>query len=103
MLNDPEFLAAAARAQEEINARMRSELCRHGERAYDDRGTPTPCPKCREAGQERSEGFWDKAKDYMDGVKKKDEVFGTTSGPQNTNFTETPGFDAPEPQKSEKA
>lgn len=69
MLDDPEFLAAVERAQEEINDKLRTELCRHGERAYDDHGQPSPCSRCVEDSVERAHSFWEGAKNYMDGVK----------------------------------
>lgn len=93
MLNDPEFLAAVERAQEEINDKLKSELCRHGEPAYDENGLPSPCPECQQASNERAENFWDGAKEYMDGVKP---IEPEQAGPSNSHFTETPGF--PEPQ-----
>lgn len=94
MLDDPDFLAAVNRAQTEIKERLKSELCQHGERKYDDQGSPSPCPRCRDAAAAKASGFWHKAKDYMDGVKPP-ETLGA-SGPQNTAFTETPGFEEPE-------
>ena len=98
MLDDPDFLAAATRAQQEINARLQSELCQHGQRKFDDKGTPTPCPECREAAGRKASGFWHKAKSYMDGVKPVEDVM---PGPKNTSFTETPGFE--EPKEADKA
>lgn len=94
MLNDPEFKAAVARAQEEINSKLKTELCRHGERVFDDNGYPSPCPECRKASGERAESFWEGAKGYMDGVKPR--VEGNQSGPGNSHFVETPGFPEPE-------
>jgi len=98
MLDDPDFLAAAARAQEEINARLEHELCQHGERKFDDKGSPSPCPECRAAADARASGFWHNAKSYMDGVKPVEEVMG---GPKNTSFTDTPGFET-EPASADK-
>lgn len=97
MLDDPDFLTAVARAQNEINAQLQSELCQHGERKFDDRGLPTPCPQCRAAADARASGFWHNAKSYMDGVKPVEEVM----GPKNTSFSETPDF--PEPAQPDKA
>lgn len=99
MLDDPDFLAAVARAQSEINTRLEHELCQHGERKFEDKGSPSPCPECREAARQKASGFWHNAKSYMDGVKPVDEVMG---GPKNTSFTETPGFKT-EPEEAEKA
>lgn len=96
MLDDPEFKAAVARAQEEINDKLKSELCRHGERSFDDDGQPSPCPQCLEASGERAESFWHGAKEYMDGVKPL-EGEDKRSGPSNSHFVDTPGF--PEPEK----
>lgn len=93
MLDDPDFLAAVERAQTEINTRLQHELCQHGERKFDDRGSPTPCPECRAAADARASGFWHNAKSYMDGVKPVEEVM----GPKNTTFVETPGFEESEP------
>lgn len=73
MLEDPEFLASVEQAQKEINEKLRTELCRHGERAYDDSGQPSPCPQCLEASTQRAQTFWEGAKKYMDGVKPVDE------------------------------
>lgn len=95
MLDDPEFQAAVARAQKEIKERLNSELCPHGERKFDDRGYPTPCPECKAAADARASGFWHNAKSYMDGVKPVEEVM----GPKNTAFVETPGFAIPQPQE----
>lgn len=99
MLDDPDFLAAVARAQSEINTRLQHELCRHGERKFDDKGTPTPCSECQAEANEKASGFWHNAKSYMDGVKPVEEVMG---GPKNTSFTETPGFET-EPSQTDKA
>lgn len=96
MLQDPEFLQAIERARDEINSQLRSELCRHNQRAYDDRGNPTPCPECRKAARERSEGFWTHAKTYMDGVKPLEDE---AARPRATQLVETPGF--PEPEKKD--
>lgn len=96
MLDDPEFLAAVERAQKQINEKLQTELCRHGERAYDDYGQPSPCPRCLEESSERAHSFWEGAKEYMDGVKPVDEA--KPAGPSNSHFTQTPGF--PEPDKS---
>jgi hypothetical protein len=93
MLDDPEFLAAAARAQKEINAVLQNETCRHGQRKFDDKGSPSPCAECVAEAEKRSSGFWHNAKSYMDGVKPVEEVMG---GPKNTAFQETPGFAEPE-------
>jgi hypothetical protein len=92
MLDDPDFLAAAARAQKEINAVLKSEKCRHGQPKFDEKGSPSPCPECVKAAEDRSSGFWHNAKSYMDGVKPVEEVM----GPKNTTFQETPGFAEPE-------
>lgn len=96
MLDDPEFRAAVARAREQINDKLKTELCRHGERAFDDRGYPTPCPECRKTSGERAHNFWEGAKEYMDGVKPLEEE-DNRPGPGNSHFVETPGF--PEPDK----
>jgi hypothetical protein len=94
MLDDPDFLAAAARAQKELNAVLKHEMCRHGQRKFDDKGSPSPCPECVKAAEDRSNGFWHNAKSYMDGVKPKDEV--GVMVPKNTTFQEDPGFAEPE-------
>jgi hypothetical protein len=94
MLQDPEFLQAVERAREEITSKLRNELCRHNQRAFDDEGHPTPCPECVKAAAERSSGFWNNAKEYMDGVKPLEEE---AAHPRPTTFVDTPGF--PEPQK----
>ncbi|MGQ0680607.1 MAG: hypothetical protein ACT4OM_13310 [Actinomycetota bacterium] len=96
MLQDPEFLAAIERARSEINDKLKTELCRHNQRAFDDEGHPTPCPECRSAGQNRSTGFWSRAKTYMDGVKPLEEE---EASARKTQFVDTPGFPEPE-QKS---
>lgn len=94
MLQDPEFLQAANRARAEIVDRLRSELCRHGERAFDDEGHPSPCPRCKEAADERSASFWENAKAYQNGVKPLEEE---EARPRPTTFVETPGFAEPSP------
>jgi hypothetical protein len=94
MLQDPEFLQAVERARHEIKSQLRTELCRHNQRAFDDDGNPTPCPECQKAARERSEGFWTNAKTYMDGVKPLEDE---AAHPRPTQLVETPGF--PEPEK----
>jgi hypothetical protein len=96
MLDDPEFQAAVARAQKEIQERLKSELCPHGYPKYDERGYPSPCAECRAAADQRASGFWHNAKSYMDGVKPVEEVM----GPKNTSFIDTPGFEVPEKKPS---
>lgn len=93
MLQDPEFLAAVERAREEIVTKLRTELCKHNQRAFDDQGRSTPCPECLAAKAQRSAGFWNNAKDYMDGVKPLDEP---EAHARPTTFIDTPGFPAPQ-------
>lgn len=93
MLQDPEFLAAVERARDEISNKLKTELCRHNQRAFDDNGHPTPCPECVKAGSDRSGGFWKNAKNYMDGVKPLEEP---EAHPRPTTFVDSPGFPEPE-------
>lgn len=92
MLQDPEFLEALNRARAEILDKLGSELCRHGERAFDDEGHPSPCSRCRQAAAERSASFWEGAKAYQNGVKPLEEE---EARPRPTTFVETPGFAEP--------
>lgn len=94
MLDDPEFQAAIERAREEINVKLRTELCKHNQRAFDDQGKPSLCPECLAEKARKSDGFWNNAKDYMDGVQPLAQP---EAHPRPTNFMDTPGF--PEPEK----
>ena len=95
MMEDPDFLQAIERAQEELSSQLKTELCRHNKPAFDDARPPHPMPGVRKAAAERSSGFWSHAKTYMDGVKPLEEE--EAHARARPSFVETPGF--PEPRE----
>jgi hypothetical protein len=71
MVEEPEFQAAMARTQAEIEAKMSKELCPHGRPIFEaDWRRRELCPECEQAAAKKAEGWWSSARQRMDGVKE---------------------------------